>query len=38
MGMPININEINTSTNDLLLGVDEEFLHVLNGNNLIYFL
>ena len=36
-GIPININEINTSANDLLLGVDEEFLYVLTGNSLTYF-
>ena len=36
-GMPVNIHEINTSANDLLLGVDEEFLYVLTGNSLTYF-
>ena len=36
-GMSLNINEINTSANDLLLGVDEEFLYVLKGNSLIYY-
>ena len=31
-GKPINLSQINTNGNDLLLGVDESFIYVLRNN------
>ena len=31
-GNPINLSQINTNGNDLLLGVDESFIYVLRNN------
>ena len=36
-GLPVNLNEINTKENDLLLGVDEKYIYVLRSNNVVSY-
>lgn len=36
-GLPVNLNEINTKENDLLLGVDDRYIYVLRSNNVVSY-
>ena len=35
--LPVNLNEINTKENDLLLGVDDRYIYVLRSNNVVSY-